>query len=137
MVRKSQTFFQIEKLGLENHNEQTYKHFFITLLLMVSERDMTFGVLLWFWIHHYAFILDIKQAFLLIFLDSKCRYFLRFLWFRKIYNITVDNIKNVENAIYRLCWVIFGVCLLTWSKIQFLFIHIQFFNFNLITQFSC
>lgn len=46
MVTKSQTFFQIEKLGLENHNEQMYKHFFITLLLMVSERDMTFGVLL-------------------------------------------------------------------------------------------
>ena len=74
-----------------------------------SLTESLFGVLLRFRTYRYAFISDIEKAFLQIILDERHRDVVRFIWFRDLENLTVDNINNAELAIYRICRVLFGV----------------------------
>ena len=72
--------------------------------------ESLFGVLLRFRINCVAFIADIEKAFLQIKLHPKDKDFVRFIWFKDLNNLNIDNIQTAEQAIYRLCRVLFGVC---------------------------
>ncbi|XP_065665684.1 uncharacterized protein LOC136087106 [Hydra vulgaris] len=66
------------------------------------------SILLRFRAKRIALIADIEKAFLNITLAEKHRDFVRFIWYKDLFDLD-NNLKNSDLSVYRLCQVLFGV----------------------------
>ena len=68
-----------------------------------------FGLLLRFRINSIAFISHIEKVFLQILLHPRDKDIVRFIWFKDVDKLNVNNIETAKYQIYHLCRVLFGV----------------------------
>ncbi|XP_065664600.1 uncharacterized protein LOC136086241 [Hydra vulgaris] len=68
-----------------------------------------YSILLRFRAKRIAIIADIEKAFLNIALAEKHRDFVRFLWYKDLFDLDNNNLKSADLSVYRLCRVLFGV----------------------------
>ncbi|XP_065675460.1 uncharacterized protein LOC136091680 [Hydra vulgaris] len=66
-------------------------------------------MLLLFCVKRIALIADIEKAFLNIALAEKYCDLVKFIWYKDLFDLDNNNLKNADLSVYRLCRVLFGV----------------------------